>query len=174
MSNRGIPVLLMATLAAGLWGRVPAAREAPTLVVSLQRTACFGACPQYTVSLFDDGTVAYEGVRFVKVRGKGSARLGPGEVAAVREAFSKAGFSAFADRYDRRQVTDHPSVRLTFAAEGRSKSVDHYLGDRSAPETLTRLEEDLDRLLHAERWVGTEAERNRLREDAASRHVHEW
>ncbi len=29
--------------------------------ITLQRTTCFGTCPEYTVTLKDDGTVSYSG-----------------------------------------------------------------------------------------------------------------
>src|SRR3982751_4511189 len=37
--------------------------------VTLERTACFGSCPIYKVTLRSDGTVIYEGKRFVEMIG---------------------------------------------------------------------------------------------------------
>lgn len=83
MSTRRLVGLAFTAIFAGaLRGHVRTEGPGPTLVVSLERTACFGACPQYSVSLYRDGIVAYEGVRFVKVRGKRMARLTPEEAAA--------------------------------------------------------------------------------------------
>ena len=33
--------------------------------ITMRRTACFGTCPQYTISIYDDGTINYEGKLFV-------------------------------------------------------------------------------------------------------------
>ena len=37
--------------------------------ISLERTICFGRCPNYRVTIEGDGSVTYEGWRFVKVEG---------------------------------------------------------------------------------------------------------
>ena len=34
-------------------------------VFFFQRTACYGTCPQYKISIYSDGLVMYDGVRFV-------------------------------------------------------------------------------------------------------------
>jgi hypothetical protein len=41
----------------------------------LVRTPCFGLCPDYSVSIFGDGTVLYEGRRFVKNKGERHGRV---------------------------------------------------------------------------------------------------
>ena len=46
-------------------------------MITLQRTACFGACPVYTVSIYADGTVAYNGERFVEVEGTQTGSIDP-------------------------------------------------------------------------------------------------
>ena len=35
---------------------------------SMRRTACFGQCPTYEVSFFQDGKVLYQGKKFVKMK----------------------------------------------------------------------------------------------------------
>src|SRR5262245_13102887 len=52
---------------------------APTLpasvLASLTETGCFGSCPVYTVTIYADGRVLYEGNAFVKVVGQRSNQL---------------------------------------------------------------------------------------------------
>src|SRR5919202_5807692 len=37
--------------------------------VTLERTACFGTCPAYKVTIRSDGTIIYEGREFVQMKG---------------------------------------------------------------------------------------------------------
>ena len=37
--------------------------------VTLERTPCFGYCPSYKVTLKSDGTIIYEGKKFVQMMG---------------------------------------------------------------------------------------------------------
>lgn len=37
-----------------------------TVVITLQRTVCYGSCPEYKLTIFSDGRVLYEGIRNVK------------------------------------------------------------------------------------------------------------
>src|SRR5690606_21346322 len=61
-------------------------------VITLERTACFGACPIYTVSILADGTVLYNGERFVDVEGEQAGQIEPETVAEMVEAFEAAGY----------------------------------------------------------------------------------
>jgi hypothetical protein len=59
-------------------GRYEEALQAlPFERIELERTACFGCCPIYTVSLFRDGKAKYHGEAFVKNEGdfKGSIHI---------------------------------------------------------------------------------------------------
>ncbi len=55
-----------------------AAQENSQPVITLERTACFGACPVYTLSIYADGTVVYNGERFVDVEGEQTTQHRPG------------------------------------------------------------------------------------------------
>ena len=37
--------------------------------IKLERTACFGTCPIYSITVFDDGTAIYEGKQFGRIEG---------------------------------------------------------------------------------------------------------
>ena len=39
-------------------------------IIKLQRGPCFGPCPIYKVTIYDNGTVIYNGEEFVKTKGK--------------------------------------------------------------------------------------------------------
>jgi len=123
-------------------------------MVRLSRTACFGTCPVYTVTVHPDGTVIFEGGRFVKAKGRHRAHLSRAKLAALRRAIRHAGFFALHDDYTRRMRTDAPSATLTVRLGHRRKTVDHYYGDTTAPKALTALEDAVDRIVDTARWIG--------------------
>ena len=40
-------------------------QEDKNIVISLEKTPCFGSCPIYKIFIFQDGTAIYHGIRFV-------------------------------------------------------------------------------------------------------------
>jgi hypothetical protein len=156
------------TLLVAAWATTAAADStvpqpaAGKLMASLQRTACYGTCPIYKVTVFSDGTLKYEGERFVKKTGAQSGTISPAELAELRKAFAQADYFALHDKYESYDVTDNPSA-ITFFDDGkRKKTIAHYHGDRSAPEALRTLEDRIDALVHIERFIGTPDERRKI------------
>ncbi len=133
------------------------ALESPVLA-SLERTACFGFCPVYTVTVHADGSVDYHGERFVVTQGDASGQLTAEQMTALRRAFADAGWDGFETDYTHRDVTDNPSAIIRF----EDKTVSHYHGDHSAPEALTKLEDRFDQIVDVEQWIGTPDQRSKL------------
>jgi hypothetical protein len=143
----------------------PPAGNSPYVMATLERTACYGSCPIYTLTIFSDGRVEWNGARFVKQRGKATATLSASELAQLREAFDAVGYFALGDGYDCYEMTDAPSANTSYSDGKQKKSIAHYHGCQSKPKTkeLGELESKIDRIVKSERWVGTAAEREELR-----------
>jgi hypothetical protein len=62
------------------------------LVVTFERGPCFGACPVYTLTVFADWSVAYNGVAFVLAEGDQRAVLTSEEVEQLHQAIVDADF----------------------------------------------------------------------------------
>jgi hypothetical protein len=133
---------------------VPDKGGASPLLASLARTACYGRCPIYKVTVMRDGTVQWEGERFVKVTGKATAKLSAAAIAELVDAFKRADYFALKDKYDRYDVTDHPSAITSFDDGTRHKTVSNYHGDRSTPERLDALEAHIDEIVGTAKWIG--------------------
>ncbi len=141
-------------------GGAPTGAHEP--LATIERTACFGWCPIYKLTVFRDGVVEYEGEDFVKTKGKATGHLAPDELAALDDLFAKHGYLELADAYTDYSVTDMPSVNTSYSSGGRTKKIQHYLGDSSAPAALGEVESGIDRIVHVEQWIGTEDEREKL------------
>jgi uncharacterized protein DUF6438 len=66
--------------------------------ISVRRTECYGFCPVFTLRLFADGRVEYEGKRFVIRRGIVRTRLTPAKLDTLRRVVAEANFASL-DRH---------------------------------------------------------------------------
>jgi hypothetical protein len=100
--------------------------------LELQRTICFGMCPEYTVAVGADRRVRFSGGRFVSVE-SAEREVRDAEIEALVAALNEAGFLRLQDRYETQEdgcavATDSPTVVLSVVFDGVSKSVRHYHG----------------------------------------------
>src|SRR5262245_49637963 len=65
----------------------PTAYKPEEIQITLSRTICFGSCPSYWVQIFGDGTVKYEGMDFVAVKGTRENKIAGTEVVKLVNAF---------------------------------------------------------------------------------------
>jgi hypothetical protein len=160
---RGLVITMALTLAMMARADTTAPQStAGTLVASLERTACYGTCPIYKIWIFSDGTVKYEGKRFVKKTGAAVGKLAPKALAQLAKVFARADFFALDEKYERSDITDGPSAIVFYDDGTRRKTISHYHGDTSAPESLRKLEDEIDRVVKIDRFAGTEKERAEL------------
>jgi hypothetical protein len=131
-----------------------------TPVVTLERTACFGSCPVYRISVFPSGAVLYEGRAHVGHLGKATGQVPAETVNALLSELDRAGFFSFADRYAAaeprcgRYATDLPTAITTVRLGGRMKRIEHDYGCGAAPGALRVLERRIDEVLNSGKWTG--------------------
>jgi len=121
--------------------------------ISLERTACFGACPIYTVSITGDGQVTYNGRRFVRVTGDQRGTASAADVTHLVAMMDAAHFFDLQDAY-RARVTDLPSQIITLERGGRTKTVTDYGGEMiGMPHAVHEIEAEIDRVANTAQWV---------------------
>jgi hypothetical protein len=98
MHKVGLISLWMVLLLSAL---LPMSAQSNEVRLTLERTACFGACPMYRMTLYADGTVVYEGDRFVEVTGKQTINIGAETVDKLVGIFESAGYFDWQDEYTR-------------------------------------------------------------------------
>lgn len=130
-------------------------------VISLERSMCFGWCPDYTLRLHGSGRVEYVGRHFVCDLGKRESTADALEVRRLVEAMLAAGFIGLAWNPGA-LMTDHETVVTTLLHEGRAFRVSHYHGDQGAPRWLSFMEEEIDRVAGSARWLPITGEDWRL------------
>jgi len=110
----------------------------------MTRTACYGTCPQYSISLYDNGLVRYEGKMFVDKIGCFTAKISSTLIDDFKSALYDVKFFEFKNEYDA-YVTDVPSVILEVTLDTKThKVVDRFNG----PVELKRLHKQIDSIVN--------------------------
>ncbi|MEP7293122.1 MAG: DUF6438 domain-containing protein [Chloroflexota bacterium] len=135
---------------------VPAAAQERQVAVTLERTACVGTCPVYSVTIYTDGTVEYNGERFVDVTGEQTATIDPAVVEQLVAGFEAAGYFDWNDDYTEMHVTDMPTITTSVTRNGEIKQIVRYAGDDTAPIALPYLETWIDIAANTSQWTGAE------------------
>ena len=153
-----LKTMLVAVLGLGLAACMTVSTPAPAddVRITLERGVCFGACPDYTVTISGDGQVAYEGRRFVRVTGAQQGTASRRDVADLVTMIERAHFFELNDSY-RGHVTDLPTYRVTVTQHGRTKTVVDYAGEMvSMPHAVREIEQAIDRAANTAQWVQRE------------------
>ncbi len=124
-----------------------------SLFASISRGACYGTCPIYKMSIYQNGTVILEGIRFMEPRGKYKSSLSPEEMQQFIDKAIEINFFALEDTYDS-PVTDIPSVTTSIVIDGKRKEVMRRTG---YPQRILKFEQLFDALLESQDWILIEA-----------------
>ncbi|HEX8598376.1 MAG TPA: DUF6438 domain-containing protein [Chloroflexia bacterium] len=117
--------------------------------VTLDRTMCFGACPDYTVTVNGKGEVTFEGRHYTRVTGKVTATIDQAKVAEIVRELHRADFFSLDSDYSI-EVTDLPTITLTVQMGGRSKTVREY---GAGPQKLHILQSRIDQIVNTQQWI---------------------
>lgn len=129
-----------------------------TTVITLDRTECFGTCPSYSLTIRGDGTVAYQGRRFVKVVGAASTQILVSAVQALVDEMVQADYFNLSVPATCAQgiMSDAPTATTSLTLAGRSHSVEDYHGNPCAPAALPGIEDRIDEAAGSSQWVKCE------------------
>jgi hypothetical protein len=110
--------------------------------VTLERTPCFGYCPFYKVTLKSDGTIIYEGKKFVQMMGTYKGEVYNFE--RLAQLISSVNYFNLNDNY-RAGVSDLPSAITSVVQNGKRKTIVDYGG--AGPIELWGVEMAVDGML---------------------------
>jgi Domain of unknown function (DUF6438) len=131
----------------------PEVHDWGTVSFTLERTMCFGRCPVYKVEIRGDGTVLYEGSRFVAVEGSRQDRISREDVRRLLELARAADYFSLLPAY-RAHITDLPSCITSLSIDGKTMTVVDYAGESvGMPQGVGELEAAIDRMANTARWV---------------------
>lgn len=143
---------------------IPPPREGPAMSdfsITMRRGACFGRCPQYTVTVNGAGQVDFFGKRFVGASGTHTHRADMDQLAPLLQQ-TQAVFASIQDVVPgaascRRHTTDMPQITLTLEDANGTRTLRHYTGCADAPAALLALEQQIDATANVTEWVSGRA-----------------
>jgi hypothetical protein len=121
------------------------------LVIGLERTMCPGACPDYSLFIYSDGKVVYEGRHYVAAKGRRKGSVSKAAVKQLYDEFYRIDFFSLKDRYDP-IASDDAITKTSIRIDGRKKEVVNCYPSQ-APEELFQLEKMIDEVTRSEKWV---------------------
>lgn len=143
------------------------------LQITLTRTACFGTCPDYKVTINGNGHVIFTTreaptdeatdalsahhrfatMSYVVAPGRHEDQIDPEAVDRLIEQFREAGFFSLKSEYSA-QITDNPTYVLEIdTGHGRKKVLDYVGREIGMPKAVTDLEDAVDKAAGTARWV---------------------
>lgn len=157
-------ITLLAGALSGCHHSTPAPEPKPesklSLVITLERTACMGRCPVYSVAIEGTGAVRFEGKQFVQHAGPHNANIPAAAVDSLVAELRAGGFFDLADRYAYgapacgRYATDLPSAIVSVTVGDSTRRVEHDHGCTDAPPALAQLENRIDEVAGTATWIG--------------------
>lgn len=164
LKNRLSAVLFLLTFIAAC-GFSPADANAQKkqdseVLITIERGACYGSCPIYSAKIAGDGTVVYNGVENVKVKGEKQFKIPAEKVRELIKAFENINYFALKDKYETDErgmrIADLPPVTTSISINGKSKKIVHLYG---APKELKDLENKIDEAAGLKEFISHEQTR---------------
>lgn len=124
-----------------------------TEVITMSKGPCFGTCPVFTLTIYNNAMATFQGERFTDKQGLYTMDIGREKLRQLVAAFREANLWQYPDAF-KSQIPDLQSVTITFTNEGKTKSI---IGKDGRPEALLQLEEMLDDIANAANWTLKEA-----------------
>jgi hypothetical protein len=123
----------------------------PDLVVSLNRTPCFGSCPAYKVEIFKDGTVKYNGIGYVKRLGFFTSKADEIFIAEILKQAETINYMKFSNRYpiENVEISDMPQTISYIRLGSVGKMIQNNL---DAPKELVAFERWLEKCIENLKW----------------------
>ncbi|WP_046759045.1 DUF6438 domain-containing protein [Kordia jejudonensis] len=102
--------------------------------ITLYKSPCKGTCEEFTMVMYEDGTVYYTGKFNAKIQGKHMVKLDSSKSKSLFKEFEEANFSSFQSKYDDELIMDIQNTYLTY--QGKKIEI-RYI--HNAPKKLKAL-----------------------------------
>jgi hypothetical protein len=122
------------------------------VVITLKRSACFGICPTYNLTIYGNGTVIYEGTTNVNMTGIQISNITEDNLRLLISEFKKIDyFSLNETEIAGHVVYDAPMFTTSLTINGKIKTIKHY--ETAVPKQLTDLENKIDEIVTSSQWI---------------------
>jgi Domain of unknown function (DUF6438) len=109
-----------------------------------ERTVCFGKCPVFIFTIYNNGFATYEGKQNVEKIGFYGAELPRTDIDELKKAIFEGKYFDMEELYHTPKVTDIPTVYTTVTIENKRKKI---VAKAGYPEELRNIHRLLDRFI---------------------------
>jgi len=122
--------------------------------IVFKKTACFGTCPIYQMTISGNGLATFEGERFTEKIGSYTKQFTKAQTQEIFKDLEGYDWESFEDHYPS-QVSDLPSVIFEFRFKKTNKRIT-VRGEH--PATLDVLDNMLSQIAESDGWVSNVSE----------------
>ncbi|MEL6720471.1 MAG: DUF6438 domain-containing protein [Bacteroidota bacterium] len=130
-------------------------QEKAYIIASIERTGCYGKCPNYKAKVFSNGLVLYEGRAHVERQGIFEAYILQGQVDSLVAQADSINFFDLSAAYpiDGIEIYDLPNTNTFIRNEEYEKTITN---NHNAPKILRAYEEYFEGILEQLEWKKVE------------------
>ena len=150
-----VSILFVAITACSFSKKTISQKEKIDATISMEKTPCYGRCPNYAITIYGDGKAEFLGKRFVDSIGTFEKYFSIEDVKSLVKAFEEANFFGLQDEYTAR-VSDMSTVYVSFTQNGKTKKIKDYY---NAPELLKQLEKMIEKMAFSTGWKRIEPQK---------------
>ena len=127
---------------------IPAKLQEEKPILSIEKLRCMGDCPAFTLKIYENGIILYDGKMFVSLRGSYSGKISKKELQELQTKFLENRFFNFDDFY-KSPGMDLQTTYIFFSHKGQEKLIRDY---SKPPDELKELEKLLTGLIDSVKW----------------------
>jgi len=139
------------------------------VVIKLVRVGA-GTGPDYTLKIYGNGTVLYEGRDNVKIRGDVEELISERKLMELLSEFKDSGF--FSLEYNNIPSSakggPHTIISIsmpTESGESITKKITHYHGDENVPKELIMLEDKIENIVDSKKWISDSSQTKAIEQE---------
>jgi len=117
-------------------------------LVAMEKGPCFGRCPVYSMTVYQNGVASYDGKQYSDLEGLQVKRISNAALAELKSTLESANLFRFQDAY-RSRLPDLQSVKITYYTEDRYKSI---IGKDGRPKPVTEIQQLLEEIVNGGGW----------------------
>ncbi|MCC7465337.1 MAG: hypothetical protein IT261_03665 [Saprospiraceae bacterium] len=119
-------------------------------IAGYQKLSFFGECPTYSVAIYQDGTIDWNGLYFTNPLGKRSGKVTPETIKKLQDKARDMGFLKMQNAYPMDPIADANGTIVFMILDGQPKQVTDNFG---APKELKELQKMFDDIIKKQGWA---------------------
>lgn len=121
-------------------------------VLEMSKGPCFGSCPIFTITVYDNGWATYNGKLYTDKLGLHIKKVGRSRLEEIKRELRLANLWQYQNIY-RSSLPDLQSVTINYFEKGRTKSI---TGKEGRPISVQKIEAFLDKMVKTTGWIQKE------------------